>query len=292
MTLQGLRCFAAVAKYSSYAEAAKQLYVSQPAVTHQIQRLEQELNVRLLDRSRTLVRLTPAGAVFYGDVAWILERLDMAVDCIQTGRHFTDVLCVGCERTIQLWHLPHIYREFQQMCPDVCINNSEFPATERKQLLRSGQLDVAFFSRAGIENTPGMEYATLFQGHFCCVLPKGHRLESRDSIQPENLAGETLIFLDTLHCPPEMEEVQEELRRKCRDIRLSLSSSSIATGAMIQGGLGIAVMPNYVCPSLPDLVTVPYCTSCKTEFGLAWRRGDVSAKVKHFVRIALQAYSS
>lgn len=290
MTLQSLRCFAAVAKHSSYAEAAKQLYVSQPAVTHQIQQLEKELNIRLLERSRSLVRLTPAGALFYSDVVRILEQLDIAVNQIQSNAHFTEMLSIGCERTIQLWHLPHIYREFQRCCPDVCINNAEIPATERKKLLRAGQLDIAFFSKAGIEGMPGIEYTTLFRGHFCCVLPENHRLAGKTELAPKDLAGETLIFIDALHCPPEMEPVQETLRRECKNTRLYLSSSSIAAVAMIQGGLGIATMPNYVCPNAQGLITVPFHTSQQPEYGLAWHRGDVSPKVKHFVRIARQAY--
>lgn len=290
MTLQGLRCFAAVAKHSSYAEAAKQLYVSQPAVTRQIQQLEQELNIRLLNRNRSLVRLTPAGALFYSDVVRILEQLDVAVKQIQSNTHFTEMLSIGCESTIQLWHLPHIYQEFQRCCPDVCINNSEIPATERKRMLRAGQLDIAFFSKAGIDGIPGIEYSTLFQGHFCCVLPESHRLVGKEELMPEDLAGETMIFIDSLHCPPEMEPVQEALRRECKNIRLYLSSSSIATVAMIQGGLGIAIMPNYVCPDTQGLITIPYRTSQQVEYGLAWHSGDVSPKVKNFVRIARQAY--
>ena len=290
MTLQGLRCFAAVAKHSSYAEAAKQLYVSQPAVTRQIQQLEQELNVRLLNRNRSLVRLTPAGALFYSDVVRILEQLDVAVNQIQSNTRFTEMLSIGCESTIQLWHLPNIYREFQRCCPDVCINNSEIPATERKKLLRAGQLDIAFFSKAGIEGLPGIDYTTLFQGHFCCVLPENHRLAGKTELGHEDLAGETLIFIDALHRPPEMEPIQEELRRKCKNIRLYLSSSSIATVAMIQGGLGMAIMPNFVYPDAEGLITIPYRTSQQIEYGLAWHSNDISPKVKHFVRIARQAY--
>ncbi len=290
MTLQGLRCFVAVAKYSSYAAAAKQLYISQPAVTHQIQQLERDLNIRLLDRSRSLVRLTPAGAIFYSDVIRILEQLDMAVNQIQSSEHFTEMLSIGYESTIQLPNLPYIYKEFQKRCPDVCVSNSEIPATERKKLFQSRLLDIAFFSKAGIEGMAGIKYTTLFRGHFCCVLPDNHRLVGRQEILPEDLAGETLIFIDALHCPPEMEPIQDELRRKCRNIRLYLSSSSIATAAMIQGGLGIAVMPDYVCPHAQNLITIPYCTSHQAEYGLAWHKGDVSHKVKQFVRIACQAY--
>lgn len=291
MTLQGLRCFAAVAKYSSYAEAARQLFVSQPAVTHQIQQLERELGTQLLTRSRTLVRLTPAGAIFYSDVVHILDLLDVAVSHVRTDPHYTEILSIGCEHTIQLRYLPLIYREFQTCCPEVCIHNSEVPASERKKLLQTGQLDIAFFSKSGIEGMSGIQYTKLFQGHFCCALPAGHRLEGRAEIFPGDLTDETLIFIDALHCPPEMEPIQEELRRVCRRSRISLSSSSITAAAMIQGGLGLAVMPNYVCPNDSGIITVPYHTSQKMEYGLAWHSRDASLKVKNFVRIARQTYS-
>lgn len=290
MTLQALKCFAAVAKTSSYASAARQLYISQPAVTHQIQQLERELGVRLLDRTKRLVRLTPAGAVFYSDVAHILEQLEVAVSHARGGEQFTELLFISCESMVQLWHLPEIYREFHLCCPNVCIHNEEVSGAEWKAHLAQGRMDIAFLSKPGSEGMAGIEYATLFQGHFCCVLPEGHALAERERILPEDLSGETLIFLDTMHCPPEKERVQEELRARCRDIRLNLSSSSLATAAMIRGGLGIAIMSNFVCPKEPGIVTVPYATQEQVEYGIAWHTGDESRKVKQFVRIARRLY--
>lgn len=290
MTLQALRCFAAVAKYLNYAEAAKQLYVSQPAVTHQIKQLEAELGVRLFDRTQRTVRLTSAGALFYTQVPDILRRLDLAVEHVQRSPRFTDTLIVGCESTIRLELLPQIYAEFQRACPTVCVNTVEISGTNQRDLFQSGQLDTAFSSEYALGCPPGIRYTSLFQGRFCCVVPAGHRLALLEEVLPRDLAGETLIFLDPACCPPTMERVQDTLRRECPGISTYLSSSAIYTGAMIQGGLGIAVMPDFVCPREPQLTAVPFRTKTVVEYGIAWHSYDTSEKVRQFVRIARRLY--
>lgn len=290
MTLQALRCFAAVAKYLNYAEAAKQLYVSQPAVTHQIKQLETELGVRLFDRTQRTVRLTSAGALFYTQVPDILNRLDLAVEHVQRNSQFTDVLTIGCESTIRLEVLPQIYAEFQQTCPTVCIRTVEISGVDQREPLQSGRLDAAFSSGYAEGCPPGIRYASLFQGRFCCVVPAGHRLAGQEEVLPRDLAGETLIFLDPACCPPTMERVQAALRRECPGISTYLSSSAIYTGAMIRGGLGIAVMPDFVCPKEPGLTNLPFRTKAAVEYGIAWHSYDTSEKVRQFVRIARRLY--
>ncbi len=290
MTLQALRCFAAVAKYLSYAEASKQLYVSQPAVSHQIKQLETELGVRLFDRTQRTVRLTSAGALFYTQVPDILNRLDLAVEHVQRNPRFTDTLTIGCESTIRLELLPRIYQEFQRVCPSVCINTVETSGIDQRRQPLSDRLDVVFSSEYATACPPGIRYVPLLQGSFRCVLPVWHRLAKREELSAQDLLGETLIFLEPSHCPPTMERVQDDLRRECRDINTYLSSSAIYTGAMIQGGLGIAVMPSFVCPEDPQLSAIPFRTKAAVEYGIAWHSYDTSEKVRQFVRIARQLY--
>ena len=79
MTFTQLRCFTEVARQLNFARAAETLYISQPAVSRQIHALENELGVRLFDRTRHVVALTSAGESFYHDTVDMLDRLTLAV---------------------------------------------------------------------------------------------------------------------------------------------------------------------------------------------------------------------
>lgn len=291
MTLQALRCFAAVGKTLSFAEASKQLYISQPAVTHQIKQLENELGVRLFDRTQHSVRLTPAGELFYGEVPELLRRLDLAVEQVRREPCFTETLTVGCESTIRMELLPQIYREFQLACPTVRINTVEITSYNERELEKTGRLDVMFTSKYSVRCPPEIRYRALYRGQFCCVLPKEHPLAGREELSPRDLNGQTLIFLDSSVCPPFMDQIQNALRTACRDIHIYLSSSSIYTGAMIRGGLGIAVMPSFVFPREEQLCAVPFDMGVGVEYGIAHHSYDTSDKVRKFVRIARRLYA-
>jgi len=80
MTIQQLRCFVTAARYLNIRRASEELYIAQPAVTHHIQKLENELNVMLFHRVNRQIRLTEQGRIFYKDAIEILEQIDKAVE--------------------------------------------------------------------------------------------------------------------------------------------------------------------------------------------------------------------
>lgn len=292
MTFQQLRCFVAVAQHLNFRQASAQLYLSQPAVTHQIQTLEAELGVALFRRAQRHISLTDAGRSLYSDAVDILDRVEMARQRAQQAAWAGPTLHVGCESSIQIFRLPQIYQQYRQLCPDTFISNTEVAHNERRTLLINGQLDVAFMAQTNLPIPSGLSYATLFKGYFCCIVPAGHRLAQRSSVGIQDLEGEVLILIDTAHCPPEMDDIQKQLRRECRRVTLHFSGSSLYTIPMIEGGLGIAVMPNFVCPASDLIRLVPFETDVPIEYGIAWHTSDHSDKTRRFVQAACAAYQT
>lgn len=290
MTLQQLRCFVAVAKSLNFARAAEQLYVSQPAVTHQIQVLEDELGVCLLERSQRKVALTPAGSSFLVDVVDILDRLDSAVQQVKNGSFLSETLYLSCESSLRIHRLPEIYRSYKEMCPDVYISNAEVASKDRRKMLLSGQIDAMFCVPDGIEKLSNIGYETLEKGFFCCVVPKNHPFQDKEMITVKDLRNETVILLDTAHCPPEMDTVQQKIRRENPGLTCYYSGSSSHTIPMIEAGLGIAVMPNFVCENSPQVTAIPFETGERIEYGIAWNRQDTSKKLQKFLQITKQTY--
>jgi DNA-binding transcriptional LysR family regulator len=289
MTIHQLRCFVAVANHLSYARAAEQLFLSQPAVTHHIQALESELGTQLFFRSRQKVTLTAAGTNFLIDATDILDRMEVAARRALDNPN-SETLSIGIIN-MQLPHLPEIYRQYHACSPEVLINNTEITFRDCKKMLAEGMLDLVFSPYSAELETSGLTYRTLHRGAYYCVIPKGHRFETYEMVTEQDLAGEILILLDTAHCPPEMDQVQYQLRKKCLHASFYYSGSSLYTIPMIEAGLGIAVMPDFVCPQTKALSKIPFVCQGRVEYGIAYHSNDRSKKVRNFIQTVTSVYS-
>ena len=290
MTLQQLNCFAHVARYRSFARAAELLFISQPAVSHHIRSLEADLGTQLVERSLHHVSLTAAGERFYIEVVDILDHLDSAVSMVRGGASLPETIHIGYESTIQVLHLADILREYRKSCPGVSVCSHEVSASNMNQLFREGKLDVVFATNRTVDAL-NAQFLTLFQGTFCCVMPIAHPLAARERIFMQDLQNETFILLDSQNCPPEMDALQREIRRRCANALLSFSASSLYTAPMIEAGLGIAVMPDFVIPPSSGIVKRPFEDDIHVEYGLIWHKNVRGTKIEQFIKAVKQAYA-
>ena len=287
MTIAQLRCFQEVARQLSFARAAETLYISQPAVSHQIAALESELGIRLFDRTRHVVTLTSAGESLYHDTTSILDNLTLAVQRAQNAQNlFRKELRVGYSSSVQIQQLPQIYQAYRKRCPHVHIFNEELPTTQFVSAFNKSTLDVLFGTRGEFVEDAPMQYHPLYRGRMVCVLYEGHPLAKLEQLTLEMLDHEVLILLDMAHIYARMVSVQEQLRQKCPQAVWYFSSSSAHTLPMIQGHLGIAVMPDFVYTPLPGLTVRPISPAMPTEYGIFWRSGITDPKVAEFVKTA------
>lgn len=290
MTLQQLKCFEAVARNQNFARASEQLFITQPAVSHHIRQLEEELGVTLFERSQRHVTLTDAGERFYLEVTDILSHLDSAVSLIHSDQPIPETLHVGFENTLQIYLLPEIYRKYRELCPNVSLRVRDVDFASEQQLFNDGKLDVLFTCNRTIRSA-GTGSLTLFDGYFCCVMHPEHPLAEREIVTARDLQRETFLFLDTQNCPPEMERLQREIRQECGNATLFYSSSSLLSLPMIEANLGVAVMPNFVVPRNTKIVKIPFKTDQKVECCLLWHESVNKGKIKTFTRIVRDAYA-
>lgn len=295
MTIIQLRCFVEVAQELNYAKAASNLFISQPAVSRHIISLENDLGVQLFVRSRHHVALTSAGNLFYSEAKDILERIDLSKHSILNNPG-EETLNVGCVSSIRIDGLSKIYAKYHAKMPHVCINNTEITAGDYRRVSSGDHLDVAFVpsSLKGhlSYKEASLNYYTLYRGTLCCVMRADHRLVSKERITFHDLQGETLILLDHEHCPPSMDAVQIEIRKNAEKIKYYYSGSSLYSIPMIIGGLGLAIMPDYVCPKSDEIILRPFDLPAQLEFGIICRNNDNSALVRTFIDVARKEYRS
>ncbi len=295
MTIIQLRCFVEVAQELNYAKAASNLFISQPAVSRHIISLENDLGVQLFVRSRHHVALTSAGNLFYSEAKDILERIDLSKHSILNNPG-EETLNVGCVSSIRIDGLSKIYAKYHAKMPHVCINNTEITAGDYRRVSSGDHLDVAFVpsSLKGhlSYKEASLNYYTLYRGTLCCVMRADHRLVSKERITFHDLQGETLILLDHEHCPPSMDAVQIEIRKNAEKIKYYYSGSSLYSIPMIIGGLGLAIMPDFVCPKSDEIILRPFDLPAQLEFGIICRNNDNSAMVRTFIDVAREEYRS
>jgi len=175
MELRQLRYFIAVAEERSFSRAAQRLHLSQPPLSTQIMMLEEELGIRLLDRSNRGVSLTVAGSIFYEEIRAVLVRLEHGkTRARQAGQGNVGTLSIGFVSIADYGILPPVLKEFRSRFPAVEVQLHELTTDAQIREMRAGRLDL------GIALGPIEEADLVFEAvqHETLVLatPAGHRL--------------------------------------------------------------------------------------------------------------------
>ena len=234
-----LLTFRTVAHERSFSRAAETLSLSQPSVSHQIGLLETEIGVRLLDRGRGGLRLTPAGTVLleHADhVAWRLQLAESQIANLAEQHH--EQVRLGAFPTALAHFVPSAIARLRTAHSDAQVQLSELTAANLEPRLLAGEFDVAVgYQDAAAERReiPGAERIELFQETFLVGLPPDHRLaRSATPIPLAKLANDDWIVPST----------KGFLIQACRDAGfdpriVAVSSDPLATRGLITRGLGV-----------------------------------------------------
>src|SRR3954447_20789150 len=175
-----LLTFRTVAHERSFSRAAERLSLTQPSVSHQVALLETEIGVRLLDRGRGGVRLTPAGDVLLehaDQIAWRLELADPQIAALAGERR--DQVRLGCFPTALAGFVPAAISRLRLAHGDLRVLLSEVTPSTLEPRFLSGEFDVAVsYQDATAERRefPGTERIDLLKDSFHVGLPPEHRL--------------------------------------------------------------------------------------------------------------------
>ena len=145
MELRHLRSFLAVAEELHFGRAAARLYISQPPLSQQIRRLEDELGARLFHRTKRRVELTPAGKAFLTEARQTLAQAERAVRAAQRAeRGELGELVVGYVTSATYGPLPDVIRTFRKRFPDVDLRLQNLRSMQQRQALIDRRIDVGF----------------------------------------------------------------------------------------------------------------------------------------------------
>ena len=192
--LRHLRYFLAVADELHFGRAAERMRIAQPAISQQIQRLEQAIGTRLFDRNRREVRMTPAGEALRDFAERALGDVELGIRAAQRAAageigHLT----VGFLETAASMIVPQAVRRFRADRPDVDLTLRELGVDPQIEGLRSGRLDVGFL-RTPVDAS-GLVLEKLVDEELVAAIPSGHPLAGRESVAARTIVGEPLVML-------------------------------------------------------------------------------------------------
>jgi DNA-binding transcriptional LysR family regulator len=192
MELRQLRYFATLADELHFGRAAKRLSLTQPPLSQAMQNLEREQGVRLLDRTRRHVALTPAGHAFLEEARQTLARAERAADqARRAGRGEVGRLAVGFLANTAYTLLPLVLRDFARAYPGVKLDLRELGIPQQLEALRSGDIDVGLL-RPPVQDAELLA-EVLLEEPFLLALPSAHPLAALKRIPAKRLAGEAFV---------------------------------------------------------------------------------------------------
>lgn len=241
MEMNQLRYMVAAARTGNFTRAAEQCRVSQPSLSQQIQKLEEELGERLFDRLKRQSKLTPHGEAFLPRAVRILEEAEMAVREASDARSLlSGTLTIGILPTIAPYILPETIGVFARKYPGVKIVVEEDTTQRLLQHLATYGIDFAIASDP-IQDSR-FEGRELFAEELLLALPPGHPLARKRTVPASALKGERLIVMREGHC------LGDQVLGFCehRDVQptISFRSAQLETiQALVAAGLGLSLIP-------------------------------------------------
>ncbi len=281
MELRHLRYFVTVAEELSFSAAAHRLHLAQPPLSIQIKQLEEELGVRLFERTSRRVRLTPAGELFLEHARTVLRESHVAVRAVQrAGRGELGRLRLSFSGAMLNYNLllPGILRGYRTAHPGVNLTLHEQVPTQQVEEILAGRVDAGFLglARTDTEAAGHEELVTecLLREPFFAVLPEGHPLAKRRQIGWAQIEAEPLVYTPRLSV---------FLREDGFDLGHSqgnLEVNSVATiFNYVAAGFGVSILPRqFASVAIPGICFVPYKSDHPFRFGVAWRRGGENAE--------------
>jgi LysR family hydrogen peroxide-inducible transcriptional activator len=198
MNLQDLRYLVAVAERRHFGRAAEACNVSQPTLSSQIRKLEDELGVTLLERTNKRVDLTPVGSQILAHARRALAEAGQMEAVAQAARDpLVGPLKLGVIPTLAPYLMPLILKPLRQACPQMMLELWEDQTRSLIDGLRNHRLDAALLATP--PDAPEITELKLFDEPLLAALPLHHRFASSKKVSEDSLAGELLVLADG-HC--------------------------------------------------------------------------------------------
>ena len=275
MTLSELRFVVSVAQEKNFRRAAAKSFVSQPALSLAIKKIENELGVLIFERNRMGISLTTVGEKIVNQAQIVLEEADKikAISIVEKNTQQVEVK-IGLIYSIAPYLLPSIISLVKNSSPEIILDAEEDITTNLVKKLDEGSIDPAIIALPF--DVPGIETKPLYDEPFKVLIPTKHPWNNKQKINAKELKNEKILLLDNTHC------FSMQVREACPGIsdkaEIQVGTSLETIRNMVASNLGISILPqsatannysNDLINILPFESPIPF-----RRVAMAFRRGS------------------
>ncbi len=276
MTLNELKFVVAVAQEHNFRRAAEKCFVTQPALSLGIKKLEEELGVTIFERSRSEVTPTEIGQELIQQANVILDQAMRLKEMAKLGTNALEgMFKLGMIHSVGPYLLPEIIPILRLSAPNMPLEIEENLTANLEMQLKNGIIDAAVVALPF--DLPGIQTQTLYDEDFSVVVPANHHWAKRKQINAAELSDEKVLLLNSGHCfSNQVAQACPELSRKGE----VLQGNSLETiRNMVASNLGITVLPAAATVARynnPLLKVIPFAKPVPTRrIAIAWRKSFV-----------------
>ena len=289
-----LKYFVAAAESRSFTKAAEQFYISQTAVTQQMQLLEEALGCTLFDRSTRPISLTPAGKIFLSEAKTILDSMSRAAERVHdASTGLTGTLRVGFVRGYERSDLSVLMRGFHLQNQNALISFYRCSTDVLAAGLAQQEYDVIFtWDSTNLKAQDGIEYLKVESAQLVVALYTGHPLAGRRRLSRAELRGETILYMspdasNDSYGDAFFMQLYKEAGYKPNILFRSCDAECILM--MVAAEEGISILPDYFTDKLYDadnLVFVPLVGEDeREEIIAAWQSSNSNPVLTQFLSV-------
>lgn len=273
MTLIELKFIVAVAQERNFRRAAEKCFVTQPALSLGIKKLEDELGVMIFERSRKEVLPTEIGAKIIEQAIVVLEQAANLKEMAKLGvNQLEGLFKLGMIHSVGPYLLPEIIPILRETAPDMPLEVEENLTANLEVQLKNGIIDAAIIALPF--DIPGVQCEALYDEAFTVVVPSDHHWTNRKEILADELAEEKVLLLNSGHCfSNQVTQACPQLARKGE----VLQGNSLETiRNMVASNLGISVLPASATADKyhnPLIKVIPFAEPIPVRrIAIAWRK--------------------
>jgi DNA-binding transcriptional LysR family regulator len=288
MELRHLRYFVAVGEEQHYGRAARRLRVAQPALSRQIQALEEEIGFKLFERLPRGVKLSEAGKLFLEDIRRILQEVAEATErAVRVALGRSGTLRVGFTESAS-WHgiVPESFRRFRELQPDAELQLQPSSSLEQLEAIRSGRLDAGFLFNLPKADEE-LDALPVAVRRIELAVPKGHPLTKLKRLRLRDLIDARFVWFPRRESPA----LYDRLIRECfrgglkspQVVQEGLDEATILS--LVATGLGVGWVletSRWRCPKSVVIMSVVDLQIAQPQ-ALVWRRDNRSPLLVSFI---------
>jgi LysR family hydrogen peroxide-inducible transcriptional activator len=257
MNFRALQYFVKLAELKHFSKAAEACFVSQPTLSTQIRKLEEELGVSLVERAPRHIMLTPIGEDIAHRARHVLRDIEHIKTAARRSKNpATGTIKLGLFPTLAPYLLPHVIPVIRNKFPELKLQLAEEKTEDILKMLDQGRLDAGLLALP--VDDPGLETKVLFEEPFVAAMPANHPLSDHKTICVKDLVGEELLLLEEGHC------LRQQALAVCKlagaHERVDFHATSMETlRQMVATNAGVTLMPVLaVKPPIPKTDNIAF----------------------------------